>query len=304
MENKIFNLLKINTYSTQKPVLKPLDIKTPHIKNSPPVLTGLNIKDNASGLSPIKPTLIKPLQLFGNQNNFNQNLSIIENGVSLENINAIKKFEGKTWLGKLPSNSNRDVAVIIPKGVDYSKPFEIMYYFHGHNGKLDKILTDPNKGLEKNIKDMPKDKNVIIVIPQGPPKDKDYTWMNNKNGEDMSKFQDETINVVKNKLGINPYISSITVQGHSAGGRPIMNAANQGTLRADKINLLDSSYGTWASQTYNSYKKVNPDVKFNIVYIPGTQTQSDALNLQGKQGVTLYKSRVDHGSVPKAFFGI
>lgn len=297
MENKISNILKTNLYSPKKTILKPLEINTKP-------LNGLNIKDNISGITLKKPVLVNPLQLFNNQNNSGQNLSIIEKGVSSENINAIKKFEGKTWIGKLPSNSNRDVAVIIPKGVDYSKPFEIMYYFHGHNGKLDKILADPNKGLEKNIKDMPQNKNVIIVIPQGPPKDKDYTWMNNKNGEDMSKFQSETINVIKNKLGINPFISSITVQGHSAGGRPIMNAALQGTLKADKIDLLDSSYGTWASQTYDSYKKINPNVKLNVVYIPGTQTQSDALSLQGKQGVTLYKSKVDHGSVPKTFFGI
>jgi hypothetical protein len=304
MENKILRGLNFNNFMATKPVLKPLNLQNQLNKNNT-----IDIKDTiSSSISTRKPVLLNPLQLFSNISNSSisnqNNLSIIEKGVSLENTNAIKKFEGKTWLGKLDSNSNRDVAIIIPKGVDYTKPFEIMYYFHGHNGKLDRILTEPNYGLEKNIKDMPKDKNVIIVIPQGPPKSQDFTWMNGKYGEDMTKFQDDTMNIVKNKLGVNAYISSVTVQGHSAGGRPIMNAANQGKLRADKIDLLDSSYGTWATQAYDSYKKVNPNVKFNVVYIPNSQTQADALRLKGKDGVTLHQSKVDHSSVPKKFFGL
>lgn len=304
MENKILRGLHFNNLLGNKPNLKPLNFNNSNQNINNPVI---NTRDSIPSNFIKKPVLLNPIQLFSTTQSFSNkqnNLSIIENGVSIENINAIKRYDGKTWLGKLSSNSNRDVAIIIPKGVDYSKPFEIMYYFHGHNGKLNNILSEPNYGLEKNIKDMPKNKNVIIVIPQGPPKSKDFTWMNGKYGEDMTKFQNDTINIVKNKLGVNAHISSISVQGHSAGGRPIMNAANDGKLRADKINLFDSSYGTWATQAYNNYKKVNPNAKFNVIYIANSPTQADALRLKGQEGVTLYQSKVGHSSVPKTFFGI
>lgn len=303
MCNKILRALSFNNVEVNRPVLKPLQIKS--TENN----VTLNITDSVSkSVLPRRATLANPLQLFSNNSlqglNSQKNTSIIEPGSTQANINALQKFEGKTWLGRLDSNSNREVAIIIPKGVDYNKPFEIMYYFHGHNGKMDKILTDPNNGLESKIKNMPQSKNVIIVIPQGPPKAQDYTWMNGKYGEDMSKFEQQTINIVKNKLSPGINISSVTVQGHSAGGRPIMNAASEGKLMADKVDLLDSSYGNWATQAYNDYKAVNPNVKFNVVYIPGSQTQSDALKLKGKEGVTLYQSKVDHSSVPKNFFGL
>lgn len=307
MENKILKTLNIGNISQPKPILKPL-VPLKDINTNQNVT--LNSKDKLFVSSANQSSkLVSPLQLFNNQslnglNIFKNDISIIEPGTSINNQNAVKQFPGKTWLGKLDSNNNREVAIIIPKGVDYSKPFEIIYHFHGHNGKLDNILTGSANGLEAKIKNMPKDKNVIIVIPQGPPKTKDYTWMNGKYNEALDTFQDQTISIIKNKLSPGIKINTVTVEGHSAGGRVILNAAKDGNLRADKIDMLDSSYGTWASEAYKNYHQVNPNAKFNVVYIPNSPTQADALRLKGQPGVTMHQSKVDHSSVPKTFLGI
>ena len=44
--------------------------------------------------------------------------------------------DGKVWVGKLPSNGNRDVAVIVPKKYDQSKPGELIFYFHGTRSQM------------------------------------------------------------------------------------------------------------------------------------------------------------------------
>ncbi|MBC7475623.1 MAG: hypothetical protein H7263_15155 [Candidatus Sericytochromatia bacterium] len=314
IQNSSNNKIAITEISDLKPPseLSNLNLSTP--------ITKLNTKDIF--VTTIKPTvLMKPLELF-HQNeiktNSNKNIlsglnlnlaksnninkTIIETGSSTINTNAIKQYEGQVWLGKLSSNGNREVAIIIPKGADYSKPFEIVYHFHGHNGKLDQILTDKNYGLHAKIDTTAKNKNIIIVIPQGPIKALDYTWFNGKYNEDMSKFQQDTISIIKNKLSSDAKIGSVTVEGHSAGGRALLNASREGKLNANKIDFLDASYGNWASETYNNYSVKNPNAKFNIVYIPNSQTQTDALSLKNKNGVTLKTSQVDHSSVPKTFF--
>ncbi len=314
IQNSSNNKIAINQISGLKPLseLSSLNLTAP--------ISKLNTKD--SFVTASKPiVLMKPLELF-NQNkttnnpnknilsglnlnlamNNHENKSIIEVGSSTVNINAIKQYQGQAWLGTLASNGNREVAIIIPKGADYSRPFEIVYHFHGHNGKLDQILTDKNYGLHDKIDKTAKNKNIIIVIPQGPVKALDYTWFNGKYNEDMFKFQQDTINIIKNRLSSDVKIGSVTVEGHSAGGRPILNASREGKLNANKIDFLDASYGNWASETYNNYSTKNPNAKFNIVYIPNSQTQADALSLKNKHGVNLKTSQVDHSSVPKTFF--
>lgn len=308
--------ISINDYLIKKlnpdtpKLIKPLQLF--NSENEPQLSNPFELFNNNSSSKDLKSGL-KNIKIYpenGLEQNINnigpsdkENVTIIEPGVSAESIKAIKQIPGKQWLGKLASNGNREAAVIIPEGVDYNKPFEIIYHFHGHNGTIGKSLTDANYGLKDQIKNMAKDRNIIIVVPQGPPKALDYTWMNGKNKEDMQQFENDTLNIIKT-LDPRVKISSVTVKGHSAGGRPIMNSALEGKLTADRIDFLDSSYGNWASQTYNSFIKKNPDAKFNVIYIPGSQTQPNALSLQGKKGVSFIKSKVDHSSVPKQYFSI
>jgi hypothetical protein len=292
-----------------------LNVKDSLVKkfNKVELLNPLKLFRNDSQPKPVPAKLTNPQVLFHRENitvnlpgiyQDSGNISIIEPGSSIENINALKQIPGKQWLGKRPSNGNREAAIIIPEGSDYNKPFELIYYFHGHNGKISTSLTGSSYGLKDQIQNMAKDRNIIVVVPQGPPKELSNNWMNGHNNEDMQKFEEETIGIIKNQLDPRVQISSITVKGHSAGGQPLRNAAVEGKLTANRIDFLDASYGNWASQAYNSFIGNNPDAKFNLIYIPGSQTQADALSLQGQKGVSLIKSKVDHSTVPKQFFSI
>ena len=51
-------------------------------------------------------------------------------------VEETAKIKGKTWVGKLSGNANRDVAVVIPENSDCGREFEIIYYFHGSHGYL------------------------------------------------------------------------------------------------------------------------------------------------------------------------
>lgn len=306
MSDIILTGLKLNT-NTEKDLLKPLNIKAHSI--TPTTINNNISKDTFSKNTNLpKLNLMNPISFFESElktnNTFQSGNTIIEGNISSKNISAVKNIKGNNWIGKLESNGNREVAILIPPNSDINKPYEIIFYFHGHNGQMDNILSDSNTGLKSPILNKAKDKNIIVVVPQGPKKELDYTWMNGKYNENMSEFQKETINIIKTKLNPQAKIESITVAGHSAGGRPILNASREGKIYADKINFFDSTYGNWASETYKNIKKENPNTKFNVVYIKGTQTQSDALNLQGKNGVKMYTSSVNHGLVPKNFFGI
>jgi len=259
--------------------------------------------NNDKLLSPMTLSLSPPIQLFVDDSKANN--TFIEPGVSASAVKAVEQIPGRNWIGKLASNGNREVAILVPQGVDTTKPVEIIYYFHGHNGKISESLTNKNYGLKDQIQKMVKQqRNIIVVVPQGPPKKLDYTWMNGKNKEDMAQFQTDTLQILKQQLGRESIVGSVTVKGHSAGGRPIMNAAGEGKLKADRIDFLDASYGTWATRTYKNYVAKNPSVSMNLYYIPGSQTSVDALSLKKKSGVTLQPVHVSHSAVPKTVFSL
>ena len=287
----------------------------------PPVLRGLNLPKknpinikaesfNSSDMFSVSRTLNENSKTLGKiynlpilENVFN-NTSVAEfNPASASTTNALNKIEGTKWSGKLDSNGGRDVAIILPKNYDPSKPTEVVYHFHGHNGTVSSVLIGGN-GLKDKIDSISKEKNIVVVIPQGPSKKNDHDWMKGSKGEDMDKFEKDTLNIIKTQIRPDIKIGSITIEGHSAGGLPIMNAAVEGKIHANKITLMDSSYGDWATQAYANIIKNSPNTKFNIVYIPNSQTQSDAIQLKGKPNVTMITSKVSHGEVPKTFFGI
>ncbi len=312
----------IQKYKLTK-LINPLELFHTNDKN-PNVESGINnISDKTTQANlPHSLNLLSPKQLFLTSaskrvpvfGNIENNSLITGEGASAKNISAVKQIPGTQWLGKLASNGNREVAIIIPKGIDLNKPVEVVYHFHGREGTISKVLADgKNYGLKEQLLEKAADKNIIIVVPQGPPpiidaKGKtqyiEHTWMSGKHNEDMQQFQQDTVNLIKNRMAPGIQIGSITVEGHSAGGNPIKNSAVEGKLSADKVVLLDSTYGDWGTKAYENYIKKNPSVKFNVVYIPGSQTQGDALKLKGKPGVTMYPSKVDHSSVPKNFFNI
>jgi hypothetical protein len=216
--------------------------------------------------------------------------------VKPETVAAVASVPGNHWVGTLASNSQREVAVMVPPNVTASRPVEVVYYFHGHRGTIANGLADPYAGFNNEIRKMDEaGRNRVFVIPQGPPKQLDYTWMNT--GESIRELQAEAESKLR-ALGLR--IGKVTVKGHSAGGRALMNASAAG-LRADRMDILDGSYGAWASTAWRNQVKRNPQLETHVVYIPGTATQAGALSLQGAAGVTLHKSAVNHALVPKTF---
>lgn len=300
----------INSAFTQLPnhiELKPLNIKPKTEKISVKVESNTNLLDM---LSVSKIISQNPKLYEIKENVFEKSLaiqttqkkSLIEEGVSAKTQSALSQLGGTSWAGKLASNGGREVAINIPKNFDPSKPTEVIYHFHGHEGTISNVLIG-GSGLKDKIEATSKDKNIIVVIPQGPSTKQDHDWMKGTKGEDMNKFENDTLNIIKSKIDPNIKIASISVEGHSAGGLPIANAAREGKLHADKITLMDSSYGDWASSAYANMSKKNPNTKFNVIYIPNSQTSPDALKLKGKPNVTMIEATVNHGSIPKTFFG-
>lgn len=223
-----------------------------------------------------------------------------EPGVSAATAKAIASVPGQAWAGKLASNGHREAAILMPQGFDPSKPTEVIFYFHGHGNTISGVLTNKDFGLGDKMSEMAKTRNLVFVVPQGPPAERDSTWMNPKNKESLSQFQQDIFTQIA-KMAPGTPIQSVTLKGHSAGGLPLLNGATAGGIRADKVDFLDASYGYWASETYNQLKKHGQHPPLSVTFIPGTKTEEDASRLKGAAGVTLKRASVGHSAVPRTY---
>lgn len=217
-------------------------------------------------------------------------------------VKALETIPGKAWAGTLDGNGGREAAILMPQPFDASKPAEVIFYFHGHHGTIADSLSDGQKGMSAAIQELAKTRNVVLVLPQGPSKERDYTWMNAQAKESLSSFQAAALARI-DQMAPGAQITRVTLKGHSAGGLPLLNGAAEAGVRADRIDFLDASYGSWASGTWAKLKNRLPPPALNVVYIPGTGTEADAKRLKGVAGVKLSTSNVDHGRVPKTFLG-
>lgn len=246
-----------------------------------PAAATTSVTDQLQGLPALGSS---PVQLpFLNKNQPAEVQS--EAGVRPETQQAVAQIPGSHWIGRLSGNQNRETAILIPSGVDLSRPVEVVYYLHGHHGTVAKSLADRQTGFGAEITAQAQaGRNRVWVIPQGPAKEQDYTWFNPKYQGSIQRFQ-EHAEAQLQTLAPGLKIGRVIVMGHSAGGRAILNA----------------SYGSWASATWANQRRRNPALEMNVIYIPGTPTAKDALQLQGQPGVQLIRSGVGHHSVPKAF---
>lgn len=227
--------------------------------------------------------------------------SIIEENVPTDAKQAVMNFPGRHYLGKLAANGNREVAILVPPSTDLSRPLEVMYYFHGHGGRIASALEHPSKGFGDKLQSMAQNaaRNLVYIIPQGPPKDKDATWMNPANGESIQDFQTDTEALLSRlNQGSTVDISSRTALGHSAGGLPLMNGMRNG-FDLNRMVFLDGSYGWWATAAYQAAQDRQMALEMHVIYRPGTSTETDALRLKGK--VNLLPSSISHGAIPKYF---
>lgn len=237
---------------------------------------------------------------------------VVEPGVSDKTRAALSSVPGTAWAGRSAANGGRELAILIPESFNPDKPVEVMFYFHGHGGTISNVLTNPDKGLAENIKALSKERNLIVVMPQGPAKERDFTWMNPKNKESLADLQQEVwTQLAQMQPGLNPVnqpeqIQKVVLAGHSAGGLALMNglSGTQSTVRADRVDFLDASYGSWASEAHSRLKKRGLPVEMRVVYLPGTQTEADALGLKNTAGVSLVRGAGGHGAVPRRYLGL
>jgi hypothetical protein len=158
---------------------------------------------------------------------------------------------GKVEVFRSAANGNRPVLVYVPPGCDLSKPTRVVTMFHGHGGAvgstfgkygwLERIrnITEPGRASAAQRADP----QTLYIVPQA--KGHPFTyWMNG--AESFAGLQKDALARTAKSGGVPEVnVGSRTVEAHSGGGLAIANAIRQGELQADKLNLLDSTYGDW-----------------------------------------------------------
>lgn len=289
-------------------------VSPPPVTSAQPVSIGKYL--NKMKISaPVGGKLISPVSLF---NQPHEEIHLTEGNVSQSVEATMKQIKGKTWVGRMASNGNREVGIMIPKGADYNKPFELIYYFHGHSksNQIVRQLSGSDYSLKDEIETMANqpDRNIMIVFPNGPLKAGHYKWFK-RGKEDLGRFLSETQEVIQQKLAPGVEIGSVTVKGHSAGGYTILDGLKNGHIKADRVDFLDASYGAWATSAFHYAKKANPNVEFNSFYIPNTKTAANSVRLSRYANAKVISSsdrnslslanrrRIRHSTMPQAAFG-
>jgi hypothetical protein len=205
---------------------------------------------------------------------------------------SINHFDGIAWAGQTTGNGQRDTTVLMPIGLDLSRPIEVITFFHGNGGSA----AASTRELKALVAKLPAHgRNAIIIIPTTPANKRD--WMAPSHGESLTGLQDEGVRIAGQLAGHAVTVGSYTVEGFSGGGMPVATAAKAGQLRASKINLFDSTYGDWGD---TAVKLRQPGAKVNVFYTEHNRER--AMRLEGKPGVTLEESTTNHGGTPGKYF--
>jgi len=250
----------------------------------------------------------------------------IESGVQPGLADALGKVEGRRWAGRLSGNGNREVAIYIPKGTDLTKPVELIYHFHGVGSNIVGFnLEDPehkspgrnrlNQVLTTAQRMGREGRNIVVVYPLNaghrakpghklPGLNYDADWMRkgNESGDDITKLDAEVLDTIQTQFGHRINVRSRTAKGHSAGGTPLVHIA-QSDFRLDRIDFLDASYGGRINWCYSKAIENNPNVQFNIFFIPGSPTDNRATrSVEGKKGVKIIEAKVPHSVMNQTYF--
>lgn len=245
-----------------------------------------------------------------------------------KNIQKIlDKFKGaETAIESFTGNGCRDTIIFIPKGFDKRKPIELQYHFHGsfsnfigmpvpYDTKLVRKggYSKADMRLEQalialNYQHKLERRNTILVYPlsagrrlQGEEYAYNFAyddlWMKAGNDTDdsMTVLDFDVRNKLVSDLGINADEATITLSGHSAGGKPIMHAIQSGFV-PDKIKFLEASYRDWAEKTYKKLHDDGHNIPIEVRYKPGHETERSAHALYSGENVrVIANSKLTHG---------
>ena len=208
------------------------------------------------------------------------------------------EYKGISWIGKLKSNgindsvkreeTGRDTIIFAPY-TDFSKPIDIVYYFHGIQGFCD-MSNDPFGSCHiSDMKDriiyqsdilVNRGRNIVIVYPEmpwsaGTAKDdsrrhgRQSALIWTENDSDLAQLHKDILNIIQTEFNANKNISinSIEMTGHSAGGAAITEAALRPSVQNNYLmqvapnilKLSDADYcwdgGNAATNIYQNYLK-------------------------------------------------
>lgn len=231
--NSIYQGLQIGKTTAIKPTQEPVN----NLK-----LESLSIKDHNETKSLNLGKAVPKENLFENITNNSNKLSPLNNDL-IKNIQK-SGFKGDVSIDSFKGNSNRETAILTSPNFDPKKPAEVVYLLHGmhKDGSINGALFHSEGGVIDKLKNT--NKNIILVIPQGPhstsngdnggvSKDPDYNlktheWFSSadKNAS-FSDFKHEVENKIKDNFGKNIKINSSTIAGHSAGGKVLANIAER-----------------------------------------------------------------------------
>ncbi|PIR55422.1 hypothetical protein COU74_01010 [Candidatus Peregrinibacteria bacterium CG10_big_fil_rev_8_21_14_0_10_36_19] len=253
------------------------------------------------------------------------NQEIVNSGTEQNMKNIMEQYQGKYEIVRFSGNGNRTVAIYIPPNFDKSKPSEIIYHFHGthshlvgeklpildggskyYNSRAGKLSVGENRFTQAistiNNQVAKGERNTIIIYPlsagrRGPVGSVGYkngydeNWMSKDTGEDMQTLHDQTMAELS-KLGYGSIKPSVTLTGHSAGGKALTNILLSG-FKADKVKYLDASYGYWLN---SGSKAADQNTIIEAYYRPNTETDQKGLNK-----IKYIKSSEEHGDFISKF---
>jgi len=234
--------------------------------------------------------------------------------------NAVENIglRGNTWMGKIASNGGndnvyredlgRDTIIFVPCSTDFSKPVELMYFFHGLGGfyglsdMIDRVAPE-SKILSQQ------GRNFVIIFPEmsyskGTDAKRSTSGrsalMWDGSDSNLKQFHEDLVNIIKTNFAQNLNIGYVSMTGHSMGGSALSRAALLPTpsnsylqqIRPNKIVFSDAGYGAGASQyknVFNNYIKNNPSAQmFMIVQHPSLNSAheptANAINLVKELG--------------------
>ncbi len=259
-------------------------------------------------------------------------------GASQVALNAVKNLPGvaQAWLGTIESNTHpgkdKETALIVPQGLDYTKPVKVLYYFHGWNGGVSSALGKSGNGLGPELMAWARKNNAVLAVPQGPAKDPSgrsaSAWM--AGPETFPKFNQDVLGRLSGMLPATAQIGSVELAGHSAGGiavqtalqgvasasPPVLAGGRWQNITVGAAHFLDASYSDDGAQNgsnrgedaFRALQKINPKAPFHLAYIPQTATdkgysqkhKASYLNQTATQFRPI--SQANHSSLPKYYF--
>lgn len=203
---------------------------------------------------------------------------------------------GSIWIGKLDGNGGRDVLIYVPPNADNTKPFELVFHFHGtYSEAVAKPLPDMPKrewvGWDRLTQTVAaidelqatRGHNVALIYPISAGKRLepghkgwsnvayDRMWMDGalppSYSDDFERLHEETVALLVDTFGVHPskLPETVIAEGHSAGGIALLNIAIHGSPHVREYIFLDASFQSWADGCHAAVKQTGASAKLTLV---------------------------------------